>query len=95
MSVRVNRAVSCPFVRACTNNRQELMKGSFCRTCLALETTLSRVDLFIECLAWEIQHAHCCESQSKQSYLSVKGNMILFVAKNLFLKINLVGKGLT
>ena len=42
---------------------------------------LSRVGLFIECLPYEIQHAHCCESQSKESYLSFKGNIILFWEK--------------
>ena len=39
---------------------------------LAWESTLSRVDLFIERLPWEIKRAHCCRSQSKQRYLSVK-----------------------
>ena len=45
---------------------------------LAQERTLSRVDLSIESLPWEIQPAHCCKKQSKQSYLSVEGITILF-----------------
>ena len=61
--------------------KQELIKGSLYLPYLASESTLSRVDLFIEHLPWEIQHAHCCKSQSKQSYLSVKGIMILFAGK--------------
>ena len=43
----------------------------------------------------EIQHAHCCKSQSKQSYIRVKEKNDTFRGKNLFLKINLLGKGLT
>ena len=39
------------------------------------------VDLFIERLTRETQQAHCCQSQSKRSYLSVKGNMILFAGE--------------
>ena len=35
-----------------------------------------RVYLFRERLPWEIQQAHCCKSQSKQSHVSVEGNMI-------------------
>ena len=39
----------------------------------------------------ENEYVHCCESQSKQSYLSVKGNMILFAGKtSVFLKGRLV-----
>ena len=43
---------------------QELIKRSLYLPYLASESTLSRVDLFIEHLPWEIQHAHCCKSQS-------------------------------
>ena len=50
-------------------------------TALASESTLSRVDLFIERLPWEIQYTCFCKSQSKQSYLRVKGNMILLARK--------------
>ena len=60
---------------------QELIKRSLYLPYLASESTLSRVDLFIEHLPWENQHAHCCKSQSKQSYLSVRGIMILFAGK--------------
>ena len=43
---------------------QELIKRSLYLPYLASESTLSRVDFFIEHLPWEIQHAHCCKSQS-------------------------------
>ena len=42
---------------------QELIKRSLYLPYLASESTLSGVDLFIEHLPWEIQHAHCCKSQ--------------------------------
>ena len=60
---------------------QEFIKGSIYLPYLAYESTLSRVDLFTERLPWEIQRAQCCKSQSKQSYLIFKGNMIHFAGK--------------
>ena len=42
-------------------------------------------------LPWEIQQAHSGKSQSKQSYLNVKGNDT-FREENLFLNVILLGK---
>ena len=48
---------------------------------------LSRVDLFMERLPWEIQHAHCCKIQSKQCVLSQRQEKCnTFRGKMLFLK---------
>ena len=52
---------------------------------------LSTHAVFKANLAWEIQQAHSGKGQSKQSYLSVKGNDT-FRQKNLFLHIILRGK---
>ena len=75
-------------------------KRVLCRCRHAQE--LFKWSLYLPYLAWEsrfIYRTHplgdCCKSQSKQSCLIVMGKMILFRGKNLFLKINLLGKWLT
>ena len=83
-------SVSCPNFRAAS--LQKIGSKLFCRTgTLATQATApkNRVDLFIDRLPWEIQHAHHCKSQSKQSYLSLKGNMGRFPFTKKFRKFRL------
>ena len=49
---------------------QEPINRSLCLSYSALESTLSRVDLFLERLSGEVFHTHILKTQSKQSYVS-------------------------
>ena len=80
---------------------QEPINRSLYLLYYALESSLSRVDLFIERLSGEVSHAHSSKTQSKQSLIEcvvlrhIPASSSPFSTLSVVLKIKLLEKGLT